>query len=121
MLCGGVGSNDEDSPWDDTEPSVVLARSPKTPRRRPSPSTAPSSLSDSTATDSRKAVSIASLANGSADVIVPSEDGSPACAGKEVGVDASLGSCAGDGPSSSDERTGMTGLDALLVFVSRYE
>ena len=120
MLCGGVGSNDEDSPSDDTEPSVELARSPKTPRR-PSPSTAPSSLSDSMVTASREAVSIASLANGSADVIVPSEDGSPACAGKEVGVDASLGCCAGDGPSSSDERIGMTGLDALLVLISRYE
>jgi hypothetical protein len=54
-------------------------------------------------------------------VIVPSEDGSPAYAGKEVGVDASLGCCAGDGSSSSDESIGMTGWDALLVFISRYE
>jgi hypothetical protein len=72
-------------------------------------------------TASREAVSIASLANGSAEVIVPSEDGSSAYAGKEVDVDASLGCCAGDGSSSSDESIGMTGLDALLVFISRYE
>ena len=94
MLRGGVGSNDEDTPSDDTEPTV---------------------------TDSRQAVSIASLANESAEVIVPSEDGSPECAGKEVGVDTSLDSCAGDGPLSSIERTGVTGVDALLVFVSRYK
>jgi hypothetical protein len=53
-------------------------------------------------------------------MIVPSEDGSPAYAGKEVGVDASLGCCADDGSSSSDESIGMSGLDALVVFMSRY-
>jgi hypothetical protein len=69
---------------------------------------------------SREAVSKASLAHGSVDVIVPSESGSSACAGREVGIDASLGCWASDVPLFSDERTGMTGLDALLVSVSKY-